>query len=101
MGFTWLHLNQVNVGTNVTAGHISYQWWCTLTRVSKCTTINTCTKHKKQYSKEKQESWLQGQEHLDNMALPPNVGGLLKHVKTRPLSQPKLMDLESVEVPAL
>ena len=54
MEFTWIHLNQVNVGTNVAAGRISYQRWCTLTRVSICATVNTCTKHKKQCSKEKE-----------------------------------------------
>ena len=54
MEFTWIHLNQVNVGTNVAAGCISYQRWCTLTRVSTCATVNTCTKHKKQCSKEKE-----------------------------------------------
>ena len=53
MGFTWIHLNQVNVGTNVAVGCASYRWWCTLTGVSTCTTVNTCTKHKKRCSKGK------------------------------------------------
>ena len=53
MGFTWIHLNQVNVGTNVAVGCASYRWWCTLTGVSMCTTVNTCTKHKKRCSKGK------------------------------------------------
>ena len=51
MGFTWIHLNQVNVGTNVAVGCASYQRWCTLTGVSTCATVNTCTKHKKRCSK--------------------------------------------------
>ena len=68
MGFTWIHLNQVNVGTNVAAGRISYQRWCTLTRVNKWATLNTCTNHKKWCSKGKQGSWCQGQERVDEMA---------------------------------
>ena len=51
MGFTWIHLNQVNVGTNVAVGYASYQRWCTLTGVSTCATVNMCTKHKKRCSK--------------------------------------------------
>ena len=51
MEFTWIHLNQVNVGTNVAVGCASYQRWCTLTGVSTCATVNTCTKHKKRCSK--------------------------------------------------
>ena len=51
MGFTWIHLNQVDVGTNVAVGCASYQRWCTLTGVSTCATVNACTKHKKRCSK--------------------------------------------------
>ena len=43
MGFTWIHLNQVNVGTNVAIGCASYRQWCALTGVSTCATVNTCT----------------------------------------------------------
>ena len=53
MGFTWIHLNQVNVGTNVAVGCASYRQWCALTGVSTCATINTCTKHKKRCFKGK------------------------------------------------
>ena len=53
MGFTWIHLNQINVGTNVAVGCALYQRWCTLTGVSTCATVNTCTKHKKRCSKGK------------------------------------------------
>ena len=53
MGFTWIHLNQINVGTNVAVGCASYRRRCTLTGVSTCATVNTCTKHKKRCSKGK------------------------------------------------
>ena len=53
MGFTWIHLNQVNVGTKVAVGCASYRRWCTLTGVSTCATVNKCTKHKKRCSKGK------------------------------------------------
>ena len=53
MGFTWIHLNQVNVGTNVAIGCALYRRWCTLTGVSTCATVNTCIKHKKRCSKGK------------------------------------------------
>ena len=43
MWFTWIHLNQVNVGTNVAIDHMPYWRWCTLTRISTCTTVYTCT----------------------------------------------------------
>ena len=60
-GFTRIHLNQVNIGTNLVVGHTSYRPWCILTRVSTGATVNMCTKHNKQCSKEK--FWCQEQKN--------------------------------------
>ena len=108
MGFTWIHLNQVNVGTNVAVGCASYQRWCTLTGVSTCATVNTCTKHKKRcskgnptyvystYTKDKRirSTVLKKDRDAENkntwteMALPLQAGGLPKHVKIRQFHHP-------------
>ena len=102
-------------------GCTSYWWWCALTRVSTCAAVNTCTKHKKQYSKGKLPiqyskegsdaknknagtSWHYIPLYevallpLHEVALPLHEGGLPKHDKIRPsyLARP-----ESVESPAL
>ena len=95
-----MHLNQVNVGTNVTVSHMSYQRWCTLTRVNTCTTLNMCAKHKKQCSK-KEGSDAKNKNCVDDMALPLHVGGLPKHAKIHQFPPPKPVHPESVEIPVL
>ena len=52
MGFTWIHLNQVNVGTDAGIGCAPYQCWCISIRVGTCAAINTCLKCEKWHTKE-------------------------------------------------
>ena len=52
MGFTWIHLNQVNVGTDAGIGCAPYQCWCISIRVGTCAAINTCLKCEKWQTKE-------------------------------------------------
>ena len=121
MEFTWIHLNQVNVGTNVANGCASYRRWCTLTGVSTCATVNTCTKHKKRCSKGKplyvystytkdkriRSTVLKKDRDAENkntwteMALPLQVGGLpnaTQACQDSSVSPPKPARPGSVEV---
>ena len=121
MGFTWIHLNQVNVGTNVAVGCASYRRWCTLTGVSTCATVNTCTKHKKRCSKGKplyvystyikdkriRSTVLKKDRDAENkntwteMALPLRAGGLpntTQACQDSSVSPPKPANPGSVEV---
>ena len=121
MGFTWIHLNQVNVRTNVAVGCVSYRRWCTLTGVSTCATLNTCTKHKKRCSKGKplyvysaytkdkriRSTVLKKDRDAENkntwteMALPLRAGGLPKATQAcqdSSVSPPKPARPGSVEV---
>ena len=41
MGFTWIHLNQVNVGTDAGIGCAPYQCWCISIRVGTCAVYKT------------------------------------------------------------
>ena len=52
MGFTWIHLNQVNLGTDAGIGCAPYQCWCISFRVGTCAAINTCLKCEKWHTKE-------------------------------------------------
>ena len=122
MGFTLIHLNQVNVGTNVAIGCASYRWWCTLTGVSTCAIVNTCTKHKKRCSKGKhmyvystytkdkgiRSAVLKKDRDAENkntwteMALPLQEGGLSNATQAcqdSSVSPPKPARPGSVEVP--
>ena len=63
MGFTWIHLNQVNVGTDAGIGCAPYQCWCISIRVGTCAVINTCLKCEKWHTKE---------SSVQKKALPPN-----------------------------
>ena len=121
MGFTWIHLNQVNVGPNVANGCASYRQWCILTGVSTCATVNMSTKHKKRRSKGKplyvystytkdkriRSTVLKKDRDAENkntwteMALPLQAGGLPNATQARQdlsVSPPKPTRPGSVEV---
>ena len=85
-------------GTNVAIGCTSYRWWCTLPRVSTCTTINMCTKQKKQCSKENSDA--KNKKHMNKMVLPLHMGGLPKHAKIQQFLPPIPACSESVDISA-
>ena len=97
MGFTWIHLNQVNVGTNVAFSHTSYQQWYELAHAQQLTRVPSTRSD----VLKKKKDLMATATRMEEKALPLHVVGLPKHTKIRQFPPSKPACPESLELSAL